>query len=311
MLFRKGTTFAAAAKQVLRLKEMKAPRTQANAHWQITRLVRNFGTRQLDKLTEDHWLDYIARESARRPRKFYDDRKYMRMILRFAVRRGLVRRLIDLPIPDRPCSSAGREILPHELALIERHANPTLRFQIRIAWKMGLRLGEMLRLRWEQIDLADGVIRLTEADTKMRRARAVPIPSDLIREFRRWKRLAPRQNLFTGRDGHSAAGSNKTAWRACLRRSGVKTRWHDLRHTAATVLLRRGVAPFAVGIYLGMSEKTLRRYTHAQLSDARQAAEAMAIGVRYWQRNAKVIRELRLKYPPHLLRAAADQRLVA
>lgn len=290
MFFRTSRpTFEEVARDVLRLRRLKADRTRRNAEWQISRLITAFGKLKVARVTEDHWADYLLRESAKKPRKFFDDRKHMNLILRHAHRKGLVKHVISLIIPDTPWD-AGRELTSDELRRIRRMASretpdsqgrytfksEDLLFQIDIAWKMGLRLNEMLRLRWDQFNWETETIRLRAADVKTRKGREVPINPDLVADFRRRHSRAACQWVFPNSKLSGPLGSNKTAWRRCKREAGVRCRWHDLRHTCATRMLRAGVPRHVVKAYLGMSERVLDRiYTHLNLQDMRSAALLM------------------------------------
>lgn len=276
MLFKKSHTFAEVAAQVLRLKQLKSPNTRLAANFQISRLTRNFGRRSISRISEDDWVEYVAAQRSVRDRKFFDDRKYMKMILLYAHRRRYIQSVPPLPIPDLP-STAGRALSASEIRELERYANPALRLQIRIAWKMGLRLREMLRLRWDQFDWVKNTIRFGAAETKTRRARVVPIPIDLIPEFLEIMRCSQSRFVFPGRYGIGNAESNKTAWRRCKRDAQIRARWHDLRHTCATTLIQRGVRIDIVCLYLGMSEAVLNRtYLHPSDEEMRRAAEVMS-----------------------------------
>lgn len=277
MLFlRKKTTFREVAEKVLSAKVLKSEATQTAAKFWIPRLIENFGEIPVSELTEDHWTEYIVREKGKRARKFFDDRKYMRQCLKYAARNGIVKKPIELPIPDPPWD-AGKEIRDHELRMLEHNAGPTLRFQIRIGWKMGLRLREMLNLRWAQIDIDRGIVTLASADTKTRKGRKVPIPSDLLPEFSARFVLAASEFVFPGRGTGAAQTTNKKAWELCKKLSGVRARWHDLRHTCATLLLRKGIPSHVVEDYLGMSSKVLNKvYAHADIDDLKAAAESLS-----------------------------------
>jgi integrase len=142
---------------------------------------------------------------------------------------------------------------------------------------MGLRLREMLCLRWDRFDWDLSTVELLAAETKTRRGRCVPIPSDLLPEFAARQARALSPYVFPSRCGKSWQTANKTAWRRCRVRAGVMVRWHDLRHTCATLLLRRGIPPHVARVYLGMSEAVLTRiYLHLSIEDLRRAAEAMS-----------------------------------
>lgn len=276
MLWRKRTLFREVAENVLRSKDLRADETKKAAKRQLTRLIQNFGELVISDLTDEHWTAYLVEERKRRPRKFFDDRKYMRQCVRYAVRKGLIEKPLELQIPDLPWN-AGREVLSHELARLEACAGPTLRFQIRIAWKMGLRLREMMRLRWDQVDLERGLLTLGISDTKTRRGRTVGIPPDLLPQFRAWRRRSRARFVFPSRGVDRPQDNNKTAWRRCKAKAQVSARWHDLRHTCATLLLRRGVPIHVVKDLLGMSAKVLTKiYAHSNIDDIRRAAEAMS-----------------------------------
>jgi integrase len=285
-----GALFSEIAHQVLMEKQLKAQETRAAATRQIRRLVANFGGMPVRRITEEHWVEYVIRERAKRERTFFDDRKYMRLVLGHAARRRQIPRIIELTIPDLP-SETGRELQPWELKALREAAavetpdgngrgaganqkSPDLLFQIDIAWKMGLRLREMLRLRWDQVNLDRGTIRLKARDRKNRRALEIPINPDLLAEFSRRKRLAARQEwVFPNPAGTGPISNNKTAWRRCKRDAGVDSRWHDFRHHSASALARGGCPRHVTRAMLGMSEQTLDKvYVHLDLDDKKKAA---------------------------------------
>jgi integrase len=278
ILGRRRPTFEEIARSVLELKRLKSKNTRLCARFQINRLIRFFGRRRIDEITENLWTDYVVFEREKRERLFYDDRKYMRMILIHAVRSGALEKRIPLPIPDI-ARSVGREITHSELVRLRLHASDELALQIDIGWKMGLRLREMLHLRWDQFDWERATITLLPSDTKTRRGRVIPITTDLLPRF--WDLRAstkspyvfPRSASKPLRPQHS----NRSAWRQCKRNAGVRARWHDLRHTCATLMLRRGVKRHIVRAYLGMSDKVLMEiYAHLNLEDLEAAAAVMS-----------------------------------
>lgn len=276
MWFNKQITFAELAEKVLNLKQLKSEKTRTAATFHITRLTKTFGSRRPSKIGESDWTQYILLESAKKSRTFFDDKKYMRMILLYGQREGLVKNQIRLPIPDLP-SDAGREISQVELQLLLAHANPQLAFQIQISYKMGFRLREMLHLKWDRFDWKRKTVRLKRVDTKTRRGREVPITSDLYRKFRALFALSNSPYVFPHRfDPNRPQHDNKSAWIRLKRRVGISCRWHDLRHTCATVMLRKKVPDHIVRRYLGMSKSVLHSiYAHLNIEDLRIAADAM------------------------------------
>lgn len=278
LLFWRQPDFASVASQVLRFKQLKSEETRKAATRQIGRLIENFGPVPIKKISDDLWNEYVLRERQKKHRTFFDDRKYMRMILIEARRKKLVVEVPRLQIPDLPWD-AGREISKEELRRLEAHASSTLRFQIRIGWKMGLRLREMMYLRWSQIDWNQSAVLFWADETKTKYRRVVPIPPDLLAEFCERRALAESEFVFESPTGGKPQDSNKTAWRRCRAKADSEARWHDLRHTCASIMLRRGVPLHVVQRYLGMSEVVLRRiYSHLNDRDLKRAAKVLSLG---------------------------------
>ncbi len=274
-------TFQSLANEVLEGKQLRAANTRAAASVQLARLVAHFGRMRIDSITEGHWQAYIVGRREQEPTcRLFDDRKYMRQVMLLAYRQRHLSRKVRLWIPDLP-SSVGREITSDELARLFGAASPELAFQMGIALKMGLRLREMLHLRWDQIDWSRRTVRLLAADTKTRRGREVPINPDLLEGFT--IRYATAGALHSPYVFPSPANpqkpqqQNKDAWKRCKRRALVRCRWHDFRHACATLMLRRGASVSATRKFLGMSESVLRNiYEHLDLDDLRRAGELLS-----------------------------------
>lgn len=271
-----GKTFKEVADDVLAQQKLNSAATYSSADRQINRLISYFGTKRIQKISERCWNDYVLVETTKKPRKFYDDKKFMRMILLYGVRQGYLEKQVRLSIPGLS-KNAGREVTAEELRTLLARANPQLAFQIRIAYKMGLRLREMLFLRWDRIDWNNRTIRLLKEDTKTRRGRDVPIAEDLFSQFEALYQLSNSPYVFPHRfDVTRPQHDNKSAWIRLKRRCGIRCRWHDLRHTCATLLIRKGVSTRVASKYLGMSPRVLDIYEHLNTDDLRAAASAMS-----------------------------------
>lgn len=289
MIWGRRPTFETLAQEALELRKTKSRKTYLSAKFQLSRLIKHFGSFRIDRISERDWNAYIISEQEKRPgRRMYDDRKYMRIVLLMALRRGSVQKKIMLAIPDPP-SDAGRDLSRAEISRLIAAASPELKFQIEIAVKMGLRLREMLRLRWDQIDWEKAAIKLSSADTKTRRPRELPINPDLYERFKlRHERAKSRYVFPAPGNPNRAQTDNKTAWRRVKRLTGVSARWHDLRHTCASWMLRRGVQLHVARQLLGMSEKILMRiYAHTNEDDMKRAARLMSDTARVRPRRAR------------------------
>jgi integrase len=141
----------------------------------------------------------------------------------------------------------------------------------------GLRRGELQALRWDDVDLANGVIRVELAwdvqegpiEPKSRAARRrVPIPA-VLRDYlieHRHGRPGALGHVF-GRpdgkafDGPTVDGRAKAAWR----RAGLEPiTLHEARHTFASLMIAAGVNAKALATYMGHASVTitLDRYGH-------------------------------------------------
>lgn len=134
----------------------------------------------------------------------------------------------------------------------------------------GMRRGELLGLKWEQI--RNGFIYLTE--TKSGESRQLPINDRLAQVFRdiRKQNQFKSEYVFTGPDGKRFYEVKRSFAGAC-RRAGIEDfRFHDLRHTFASHLVMAGVNLKAVQELLGHADiKMTMRYSHlsqAHLKDA-------------------------------------------
>lgn len=180
----------------------------------------------------------------------------------------------------RATSVAGREAENRELGEM-----------VRIAAYTGLRLGELVTLRWGDVRWADRVLVVErglsgseEGLPKSRRARYVPLGDQALGAL---DRLSRRPN-FTAADDYvfaSPAGDRldpsavRRRYKAARDAAGLPPlRFHDLRHTAGT-LLTRVLDPVTVRDVLGHADlKTTERYLHAvrasRLADAATRAFA-------------------------------------
>ena len=174
----------------------------------------------------------------------------------------------------------------------------------RLALLCGLRRGELLGLKWEDVDLAAAVLRVRRTRSRTaaggfqdgapkseaaRRAVALPASCVVALDRHRAEQDAERSRLgelwegtghvfcgATGRPLH--ATSLQRAFDALIETSGLRPcRLHDLRHAAATLMLGAGVPIHTVSARLGHANAgiTLRVYAHSVAADDEAAAGAM------------------------------------
>lgn len=137
----------------------------------------------------------------------------------------------------------------------------------------GLRLGELLALKWSDVDFAGKVLLVRNSETfttKTRKNRVVPMNEDLCRLLRERKEsLSVESELVFHSQGGRALkeGTVSQRFKRCVRRAGLndKLKFHSLRHSFASALVASGVSLFAVQKLLGHTTgKTTEIYSHLQ-----------------------------------------------
>lgn len=155
----------------------------------------------------------------------------------------------------------------------------------------GLRRGELLGLKWEDIDLAAGIIRvhrqiaringeIVEAPLKTKNSyRVVSISPQAIEVLQEQKRKTKEEYVFPSPNGGPISpDSVNNMLKRVLERAGIpKVRFHDLRHTFATLALQNGVDIKTVSGMLGHFSAgfTLDTYAHVTTAAQKEAAEIM------------------------------------
>ena len=137
-----------------------------------------------------------------------------------------------------------------------------------------MRKGEILSLRWRDVDLADRVITVAAFNTKTMRARTISVTARLAKEMERLYEQSPKH-----RDGlvFGIRDDVKHSFDTVRRAAGLSDlRFHDLRHTAATRLVGLHIPLAEVGRVLGHTQSnTTYRYVNANVETARRAAAAL------------------------------------
>jgi integrase len=170
----------------------------------------------------------------------------------------------------------------------------------RVALSLGLRRGEVLALRWDDINFdrqqltISGAVRRVRGVLRRRTpktdasSRTLPVPAILLNVLRqhRTRQDVLRQNdnsqehglVFPSRIGTLIEPGNlHRQFKAVLKRAGLPTtiRFHDLRHSCATFLLAQGMPLVVVRDTLGHTQisTTANIYGHVLLESQRQAVD--------------------------------------
>jgi integrase len=148
-----------------------------------------------------------------------------------------------------------------------------LRPVIICALDTGMRYGEIAKLTWADVDFFNKVIRVQALNTKTLTSRQVPITKRLEKELLGiWKNgQAPTDKVF------GIGNTIKTPFGNAREAAGLPDlHFHDLRHTAATRMIKQRVPLQEVGRILGHTQaNTTYRYVNANADTAKRAALAL------------------------------------
>jgi len=147
---------------------------------------------------------------------------------------------------------------------------PHLKPIVTVALHTGMRRGEILGLKWKQVDLNHGFILLDT--TKNGERKEIPIDDTLQEMFNEMPHSIESIHVFTDRDGNPYK-SIKHSFSTALRKAGIHDfRFHDLRHTFASHLVMAGVDLVSVKDLLGHKSLTMTlRYAHLASGHKRKA----------------------------------------
>lgn len=180
-------------------------------------------------------------------------------------------RIAKLPEPRGRVRFLDDDERANLLAACRQINSEHLHFLVVLALSTGARHGELINLRWRDVDFKRNVIVLHE--TKNAERRILPLAHqalEMIRE-RHADRTLATDLVFPSPYDHKRPWQSQAAWKTAIDKAGIKDfRFHDLRHSAASYLAMNGASLAEIAEVLG--HKTLamvKRYAH--LSEAHTA----------------------------------------
>lgn len=275
-------------------KEVR-PKTLYAYRQDIAPMVREIGHLRLQALRPHHIraaLDQLLEVGLSR-RALREALMLTRSALKEALKVDLIPRnpaeAVELRLPKG--TPAAQVLLPEQVpALLAAAREERLYAAFYLILTTGLRRGEVCGLRWEDVDLEGWVLRVRknritlagkvlESLPKTERGlRTVHLSQDTVAVLKEWRALQEEERKRAGaaweESGYVFTNPlglpihpetlNRVLRRVCDRAGLPRVRVHDLRHTHATLLLRRGVPVEVVSEKLGHSTPafTLTQYRH-------------------------------------------------
>jgi len=282
---------------------------EREAHWEPkTRLVHanslahlgpHFSKLMLSEISATHISKYQRARLKQKasPRSINIEVALIRLVLRKAKRWHHIADDVHM-LKER--SDVGRDLSDDEvhrlLTACKASASRSLFPAVLTSIHTGLRSQELRLLRWHQVGLIEAIITVGKSKTKGGEGRLVYLSALALQTLQNWRAqfpdakpdhaVFPRESYgLIGKKGtfggtvapyevfpDQPIGSWKSAWESAKKASGVESRWHDLRHSAASRLAAGGATDQTLQALLGwMSPKMIERYSHVRAEAKRRA----------------------------------------
>ena len=168
-------------------------------------------------------------------------------------------------------------------------ASPDLYVAVLLSITTGVRRGELMGLRWRDVDLQQGLlhVRVGNETTTKGGVRSVPIVAQVLPLLTERRTHHAEGNVTRLRDDglvfpSQASKRNpvtvRTGWENACKRAGLEgMHWHDLRHACASFLAKNGATLLEIGEVLGhRSPSTTKRYSHLTRSHTHDLVRGVA-----------------------------------
>jgi integrase len=251
----------------------------------VARLIKEFGKAKLRSIT------YASVDAYRLKRldegltiaSVNRELELLRAILNFAKREGLIIRTpfeMGAPLISKADETRRDRVMSRDeeerilAACVDKREH--LRPLVIAAVDTGMRRGELLTLKWEDVDLEAGIITIKAFNTKTARGREVQITSRLRVELEKLRSDFPAPDALV----FGIADNCKKSWNTACRVTGVKgLRFHDLRHTFCSRMIEAGmpideVAKLAGHTQINTTYKHYLNVTRVTLDKARALLDA-------------------------------------
>jgi integrase len=269
------------------------------------------GHLRLDEVTDDH-IFHAVEELAQNRGRYYagidaDGRPIFRKkkttyspatlnrfvtcasaVFAWAIRQRVAPREFENPCRRVPLRTENNAVVrflsddERERLLVACRASkwPMLYCAVLFSLVTGCRKGELQRLRWADINLVEGIAHLEV--TKNGDQRTLVLTPTLVEELRGRVGAAGCLVFKSQRRPDKPYNFDASVWPTALRAARItKFRWHDLRHSCASMMAMSGCSLVEIGDTLGHRSLAMsRRYSHLAVSHRRKVTDRVFGDVR-------------------------------
>lgn len=271
------------------VKRSKKPETHASYERAIKYYIEPYiGHIQLDKLRAEHvqtLVNSLADQHSATTTRYA--RTVLVVALNHAVKRGyLPRNVAALVEPPRAVAYQATALTEQQAAaLLAAVAGHRLEALYHLALGLGLRMGELIKLRWADIDLQAGCLTVREGKTPHAQRTLHLSPALVALLQQHWSAQQDERTLqgtnwqerglaFPGQRGQPLLPEVvRNVLRRALARAGLPDmRFHDLRHTCISLLVAQGAHPRVIQQIAGHANINITMGVYAHVQDEQQSA---------------------------------------
>ena len=245
----------------------------------VKAMSRPFGALRPDQITVEHCREYdISRRSAGiRQGTVWTELGHLRIVLNWAEKKGLIDRAPHIELPQKPAPRERHLTRAEALSLLNAEAQPHILLAIRLMLSTAGRVGAILDLTWDRVDMERRRINLRSEGTGPRKGRAVVPINDTLYEKLAEARLAAQTEFVIEWNGKPVRSIRK-GFGVAVRSAGLKdVTIHTLRHSAAVMMVEAGTPMDEVAQYLGHSNPSITYKVYGRFSPShlRKASKAL------------------------------------
>lgn len=264
----------------------------------------NFKNTRITELTDSTIQNFSAiLMQTLKPKTVRDILTVFEQILNYAAEQGLCNKLLaKIKLPKENVSTM-KILSPKEQQRLITFLKLGLDLQklgVLICLFTGMRLGEICGLRWEDVDFANGIIKvrrtiqrignenggtkfLIDTPKTQKSIRDIPVPNFLMVYLRDCRCSNLSAYVLTGTTQFTQPRTYQNRFKAFLRDSGLPEdfHFHTLRHTFASRAIELGFDPKTLSEILGHANVniTLNRYVHSSMDLKRRNMELFQIAI--------------------------------
>ena len=154
------------------------------------------------------------------------------------------------------------------------NVNPSALAILKLLIFTGARKGEIEQLKWLEVDIASGYLKLADSKTGQK---AIPLNAGALQVLHDQPMIERKAHVFPAYRGNGYYEGTPKVWKSIRSVAGLRdVRLHDLRHSFASIAVSGGASLPIIGALLGHAHSaTTQRYAHLSDDPLRAASEAV------------------------------------